>query len=67
MTSEHSVQDRVLGVWGTRAYAWSGEERPRAAGFPLDLSGRQRALGFPADSFSAGHHRWFRRRDHLQE
>jgi hypothetical protein len=62
MTSEHGVQDRVVGVWGSSAYAWSGEERPRAAGFPLDPSGRQRVLGFPADSFGAEHHRWFRRR-----
>jgi hypothetical protein len=47
MTSELGGQGRVLGVWGTRAYAWSGEERPRAAGFPIDMSGRQRVLGFP--------------------
>ena len=49
MTSEPGGQGRVLGVWGARAYAWSGEERPRAAGFPIDVSGRQRVLGFPAD------------------
>lgn len=63
MTSEHSVQDRVLGVWGTRAYAWSGEERPRVAGFAVDPTGRQRVLGFPADPPGAGHRRWFRRRE----
>jgi hypothetical protein len=61
MITEHGVQDRVLGVWGANAYAWSGEERPRAAGFPIDLSGRQRVLGFPADSSAAGHQGWFRR------
>jgi hypothetical protein len=44
-----SPPERALGVWGTRAYAWSGEERPRAAGFAVDLTGRQRVLGFPAD------------------
>lgn len=33
MTSEHGIQDRVRGVWGASAYAWSGEERPRVAGF----------------------------------
>ncbi len=49
MASGQKTQDRVLGVWGPAAYAWSGEERPRAAGFPIDLSGR-RALGFPPDS-----------------
>lgn len=48
MASDLGGQGRVLGVWGTRAYAWSGEERPRAAGFPIDGSGRQRVLGFPA-------------------
>jgi hypothetical protein len=62
MMTEHGVQDRVLGVWGASAYAWSGEERPRVAGFPVDPSGRQRVLGFPADPLGGGHHRWFRRR-----
>jgi hypothetical protein len=61
MSSEHGIQDRVLGVWGASAYAWSGEERPRAAGFPIDLSGRQRVLGFPADPPGAGRPGWFRR------
>jgi hypothetical protein len=46
--SEHETRDRVFGVWGPDAYAWSGEERQRAAGFPIDPSGRQRVLGFPA-------------------
>jgi hypothetical protein len=46
--SERAAQDRVFGVWGPAAYAWSGEERQRAAGFPIDPSGRQRVLGFPA-------------------
>ena len=41
MASGQETQDRVLGVWGPAAYAWSGEERPRAAGFPIDLSGRR--------------------------
>jgi hypothetical protein len=41
------AQDRLVGVWGSAAYAWSGEERPRVAGFPMDVSGRQRVLGFP--------------------
>ena len=63
MTSEDGVQDRVLGVWGASAYAWSGEERPRVAGFTVDPSGRQRVLGFPADPPGGGHHRWFRRRE----
>jgi hypothetical protein len=43
-----SPPERALGVWGTDAYAWSGEERPRAGGFPVDLTGRQHVLGFPA-------------------
>jgi hypothetical protein len=60
MTSQSGTHDRVLGVWGARAYQWSGEERPRAAGFPIDPSGRQRVLGFPADPPGAGHG-WFRR------
>jgi hypothetical protein len=44
---QQKTQDRVVGVWGPTARAWSGEERPRVAGFPIDLSGRQRVLGFP--------------------
>jgi hypothetical protein len=59
MFSGHGGQDRALGVWGTRAYAWSGEERPRAAGFQIDPSGHQRVLGFPADPPGVGHHGWF--------
>jgi len=49
MASEPGAQGRVLGVWGARAYTWSGEEQPRAAGFPMDASGRWRALGFPGE------------------
>jgi hypothetical protein len=60
MTSDHT-QDRVRGVWGASACAWSGEERPRAAGFGIDVSGCQRVLGFPAEAYQAGQHRWFRR------
>jgi hypothetical protein len=63
MTSNYGATDRVAGVWGARAYAWSGEERPRVAGFAVDPSGRQRVLGFPADPHGVGHHRWFRRRE----
>ena len=63
MFGGHGGQDRAMGVWGSRAYAWSGEERPRAAGFPIDPSGRQRVLGFPADSAGVGHHDWFPRHD----
>ena len=29
MNSKYSSQDRAVGVWGAKAYAWSGEERPR--------------------------------------
>ena len=64
MNSKYSGQDRAVGVWGTKAYAWSGEERPRAAGFPIDVSGRQRVLGLPADSSGVGHHGWFRKHAH---
>jgi hypothetical protein len=43
-------EHRALGVWGAEACsAWSGEEWSRAAGFPVDLTGRRRVLGFPAD------------------
>jgi hypothetical protein len=48
VTGEQETQERVYGVWGPAAYSWSGEERQRAAGFPIDPSGRQRVLGFPA-------------------
>jgi hypothetical protein len=64
MASAHGGLDRALGVWGARAYQWSGEERPRAAGFPIDASGCQRVLGFPADRPGAGRaHGWFRKHD----
>jgi len=56
-TSDPGGQGRVIGVWGARAYAWSGEERPRAAGFSLDVSGRTRVLGFrpgPSAAVEAG-------------
>lgn len=47
MASDKDTRNRVVGVWGPDAYSWSGEERQRAAGFPIDPSGRQRVLGFP--------------------
>jgi hypothetical protein len=59
MASGQETQDRVLGIWGPAAYAWSGEERPRAAGFPIDLSGR-RVLGFPPDSDAPVNFDWLR-------
>ena len=54
MASDPGGQGRATGVWGARACAWSGEERPRAAGFPIDPSGRTRTLGFPAGPSAAG-------------
>jgi len=54
VASDPGGQGRVIGVWGSRAYAWSGEERPRAAGFPIDVSGCTRVLGFPAGPSAAG-------------
>jgi hypothetical protein len=47
VASDKDTHNRVVGVWGPDAYTWSGEERQRAAGFPIDPSGRQRVLGFP--------------------
>jgi hypothetical protein len=47
MAGQQKTQDRLVGVWGSAACAWSGEERQRVAGFPMDWSGRQRVLGFP--------------------
>ena len=61
MASKHDMHDRVLGIWGTAAYRWSGEERPRAAGLPIDPSGRQRVLGFPPDPFGPADFDWLRR------
>jgi hypothetical protein len=49
VAGQQKAQDRLVGVWGPAVLAWSGEERPRVAGFPVDLSGRQRVLGFPPD------------------
>jgi len=60
VTSQQETRSRVLSVWGPRAYAWSGEERQRAAGFPLDSSGRQRVLGFPAYSTGPIDRDWLR-------
>jgi hypothetical protein len=64
VTSAQKTRDRVVGVWGPRAFAWSGEERQRAAGFPIDPSGRQRVLGFPADSFTPVRRDWRRKLAH---
>ena len=61
MAGRQEGQDRVLGIWGAAAYGWSGEERPRAAGFPIDPSGRQRVLGFPPDPFGRADFDWLRR------
>jgi hypothetical protein len=47
VAGEHKTRERLAGVWGPAAHAWSGEERSRVAGFPIDFSGRQRVLGFP--------------------
>jgi hypothetical protein len=54
MASRHDAGDRAVGVWGPRAYRWSGEERQRAAGFSFDPSGRQRVLGFPGGPADPG-------------
>jgi len=54
MPSDDPGLRRAVGVWGARAYAWSGEERPRAAGFPVDVTGRQRVLGFPGGASPPG-------------
>jgi hypothetical protein len=62
--SRHEVHDRVFGIWGPAAYGWSGEERPRAAGFPIDPSGRHRVLGFPPDPFGPADLDWLRRLAH---
>ena len=61
MASGHEIDDRVLGIWGPAAHGWSGEERPHAAGFPIDPSGRQRVLGFPPDPFGPADFDWLRR------
>jgi|SRR5580692_1750520 hypothetical protein len=54
MASDPGGRGRVIGVWGARAYASTGEETTRAAGFPIDVSGRTRVLGFPAWPSAAG-------------
>ena len=64
MASGQEVHDRVLGIWGPAAYGWNAEERPRAAGFPIDPSGRQRVLGFPPDPFGPADFDWLRRLAH---
>jgi hypothetical protein len=58
MASNYEARERAVGVWGSRAYGWSGEERQRAAGFSIDPSGRQRVLGFPGGPADPG---WPRR------
>jgi hypothetical protein len=64
VTSPQDTRERAIGVWGPRAYTWSGEERQRAAGFPIDPSGRQRVLGFPADSFAPISRDWLGKLGH---
>ena len=61
MVSKHEVHDQVIGIWENAAYRWSGDERPRAAGFPIGPSGRQRMLGFPPDPFGPTDFDWLRR------
>jgi hypothetical protein len=60
MASRQQARDRAVGVWGPAACTWTGEERQRAAGFPIDPSGRQRVLGFPPDSFEVVKGDWHR-------
>jgi hypothetical protein len=54
MASDPGGQDRVIGVWGARAYALERRGGPRAAGFSIDVSGRTRAGGGPSSRMPAG-------------
>jgi hypothetical protein len=65
MAGRQEARDRAVGVWGPAAYTWTGEERQRAAGFPIDPSGRQRVLGFPPDSSEVVKGDWHRTFAHV--
>jgi hypothetical protein len=60
MASSPYLTDRVMGMWGPRAYAWTGEAPPRVLGIPYDLSGHQRELEFPPDPPRPQSHHWLR-------
>jgi hypothetical protein len=60
MASRQDMSDRIIGVWGPRAYSWSGEAGQRVLGFAYDQSGHQRVLGFPPDSPEPLSYHWLR-------
>ena len=38
MASSPYLTDRAMGLWGPRAYAWTGEAPPCVLGFPYQPS-----------------------------
>jgi hypothetical protein len=40
MASSPYLTDRAMGLWGPRAYAWTGEAPPCVLGFPYEPSGQ---------------------------
>jgi hypothetical protein len=59
MASSPYLTDRAMGVWGPRAYAWTGEVPPRVLVFPYESSGHQPVPGPRPDPRPARGH-WFR-------
>jgi hypothetical protein len=60
MASSPYLTDRVMGMWGPRAYGWTGEAPPRDLGLPYDQSGHQPVPGFPPDPQPPPSHHWLR-------
>ena len=61
MASSPYLTDRAMGLWGPRAYAWTGEAPPCVLGFPYQPSEPQRMPVSPPDPPPPppGRH-WFR-------
>ncbi len=60
MASSPYLTDRAMGVWGPRAYTWTGEAPPRVLGYPYEPSGRQRTPGSPPGPRPPRRYQWLR-------
>lgn len=60
MASSPYLTDRAMGVWGPRAYAWTGEAPPRVLGLPYEPSRQQRGPGSRPDSQPLPGRHWLR-------
>ena len=60
MASSPYLTDRAMGVWGPRAYTWTGEAPPRVLGYPYEPPGHQRVPGSPPDPLPQRRYQWLR-------